>query len=86
MHPNVPSVIRSTNYRERFEASDETVTVVVFGGDLQVCIVGPNGTAYVSEVIPAPVAPLTCTARVINSKGLELEFRPQASAQFWLDR
>lgn len=86
MHPNVPAVIRAVNYRERFETSDETITVVAIGGDLQIGILSPTGTVYISEVLAAPVAPLTCTARVINTKGLELEFRPQAGCSFWIER
>ncbi len=86
MNPNVPAVMRNTIYRERFETSDETVTVCTISGDLNVYIVAPNGTAYFSEQIPAPVLPLECTARVINSKGLILEFRPQGSCQYWIER
>lgn len=86
MHPNVPTVLLSTIYSERFESTDESITVCAIGGDLQICIVGPNGVAYISEILSAPVAPLTCTARLINPKGLQLEFRPQAGCQYWIER
>jgi hypothetical protein len=86
MNTNVPAQMFTANYRERFESDDPSNTVCVTGGGLDVFVIAPNGSAYMCEQLAAPQAPLTVTTRVINTKGLELEFRPGAGASFWIER
>lgn len=82
----IPPVMLTANYRERFESTDTQNIVTVIGGQLDIYIIDPNGIARFCEQLPAPVAPLTSTSKMILTKGCTLEFRPGAGASFWINR
>ena len=69
-----------------YQPEDSNRVVSVIGGSLDVYIIAPNGTPYLTEQLAAPAAPIEATTKQLVTQGCHIEFRPIGGASYWINR